>query len=278
MKKFFKTIGWALSIIFVLLIFAMKIHGVKRKCKKYLMDPQSMSIDVRYHIVYKLAKYTLFIKRYSVESQGTVDLPNIPSLYVANHKSFIDPIVLFKILYENAKIPYFRFVAKQELLNRSFVSAALKLVDTIFINRSNFHSTFAAFNEINFKKDNRTIIIFPEGTRIYDAEKINDFHPGSFRIAYNSLIPIIPVAIVGLNDNRNKKLKSYKNKSRIIYVSFLKQIKPQEYGNTNINYTATGAHDQISDEYMRIFNLIKDNKKHIKVFEQKDEPTKEVRY
>ena len=278
MKKFFKTIGWVLSFIFVILFFAIKTHGVKRKYKKYLMDPQSMPIDLRYRIVYKLAKCTLFIKRYSIESQGSISLPNMPALYVANHKSFMDPIVLFKVLYEKTKVPYFRFVAKKELSDKSFVSAALKLVDTIFIDRSNIHSTFAILNEINFKKDNRTIIIFPEGTRIYDPEKIDNFHPGSFRIAYNSLVPIIPIVIVGLNDNKNKELKPYKNKSRVVYVSFLKQIRSHEYGNTNINYTTTEVHDQISDEYMRIFNLIKDNKKHLNVFDEKDEPTKEERY
>lgn len=280
MGKFFRFIGWLIAVPWVSLAFVISASLAKGKSKKYLVNPESMPIEIRYRTIYKLAKKFLFIKRYKIQSQGSINLPNVPAFYVTNHKSNMDPIVLFKILYENTKIPYFRFVAKQELSNNSLLAYLLKLIDTIFIDRNNFRSTLLVFNnEINFKTDKRSIIIFPEGTRNYNPEKIIDFHIGSFRIAYNSLVPIIPVAIAGLTDkNKESKKYGYKNKNKIAYISFMKQIKPQEYANININFTVTQAHDIISNEYMRMFNLIKDNKKHPHVFEQKDEPAKGTRY
>lgn len=280
MNKFIKTLGWAFAVIFVALIFMCRASHIKSKYKKYLTDPIAMPIEIRYRSVYKLAKNVLFIKRYKIISQGGIRLPNVPSLYVANHKSNIDPIALFKVLYENAKIPYFRFVAKHELSGKSYIAAALKLVDTIFIDRKNFHQTLTIFkDEINFKEDKRTIIIFPEGTRIYNPNEIACFHAGSFRIAYDSLVPIVPIAIAGAVDtDKTKHEGNYKNKAGVIYIHFLKQVKPQEYANTNINYTAVEIHDRISKEYMRIFNLIKDNKSNPNVFNEKDDFSKESRY
>ena len=279
MSRFFKTLGWMFAVVFVAIAFACRANRIKAKFRKYLTDPTSMPIEIRYRAVYKLAKGALFIKRYKVQSQGAVRLPSIPALYVANHKSTFDPIVLFKVLYENAKVPYFRFIAKQELSDKSYIAAALKLVDTIFIDRENFHTTLTKFkNEINFKEDKRTIIVFPEGTRIYNPNEIADFHIGTFRIAYDSLVPIIPIAIAGAIDKNKTEYKdSYKNKARIIYIHFLKQLRAQEYANTNINYTTIEIHDRIANEYKRIFNLIKDNKRKPHVFNEKDDFSKESR-
>ena len=281
MSKIFKTLGWMIAVPFVLIIYACRANSIKSKYKKYLTDPTSMPIEIRYRAVYKLAKGALFIKRYKIQSQGAVCLPSVPALYVANHKSTLDPIVLFKVLYENAKVPYFRFVAKHELSDKSYIAAALKLVDTIFIDRENFHTTLTIFqNEINFKEDKRTIIIFPEGTRVHNPNEIADFHAGCFRIAYDSLVPIVPVVIVGsIDHDKNTKYEcNYKNKTGIIYTHFLKQLKAQDYANTNINYTTAEIRSRIVKEYNRIFDLIKNNKPNSHVFEEIDDFSKENRY
>lgn len=280
MKKFFKTVGWILSLPFVLLIFGLRISRVKAKYKKYLTNSDYMPIEVRYKLVYNLVKNVLYIKRYKVSSSGLKNLPQNPGLYVANHKSNIDPLIIFKLLYENARIPYFRFVAKAELNSNNYLSYAFKLVDTIFIDRENIRNTYKKFEEeINLKEDKRSIVIFPEGTRIIDPEKMIDFHEGSFRIAYKFLTPIIPTIIAGSIDlSKDKQPKNYKNKNKIIYVNFLKQIKPQDYATVAINHTTKNIHDLVLAEYLRIFNLIKDNKQNIVVFSEEDEKNKDRRY
>ena len=171
---------------------------MKAKYKKYLTNPESMPIEIRYKSVYNLVKNVLYIKHYKISSSGLNDLPLNPGLYVVNHKSNMDPLVIFKLLYENTKIPYFRFIAKAELDSKSYLSYAFKLVDTIFINRENVRDTYNKFKEeINLNDDKRSIVIFPEGTRVIDPEKMIEFHEGSFRIAYKYLAPIIPTVIVG---------------------------------------------------------------------------------
>ena len=280
MKKFFKTVGWILSLPFVFLIFGLRILRVKPKYKKYLTNPDSMPIEIRYKSVYNLIKNVLYIKRYKISSTGLNDLPINPSLYVSNHKSNMDPLIIYKLLYENAKIPYFRFIAKIELSKKKYLSYAFKLVDTIFIDRNNVRDTYNVLQEeINLKDDKRSIVIFPEGTRVIDTEKMIDFHPGSFRIAYKYLIPIIPTVVVGAIDSeKDKQPNNYKNKRGVVYVNFLKQVKPQDYATIAINHTAKNIHDVVLAEYLRIFNLIKDNKEKPAVFFEEDEKSGDRRY
>ena len=105
-----------------------------------------------------------------------------------------------------------------------------------------------------------------------------EFHEGSFRIAYKYLVPIIPTVIVGSIDlNKEKQPKNYKNKNKIIYVNFLKQIKPQNYATVAINHTTKNIHELVYTEYLRIFNLIKENKQKI-VFLEEDEKSRDRRY
>jgi len=252
---------------------------MKAKYKKYLTSPESMPVEIRYKSVYNLVKNVLYIKHYKISSSGLNDLPLNPGLYVVNHKSNIDPLVIFKLLYENTKIPYFRFIAKAELDSKSYLSYAFKLVDTIFINRENVRDTYNKFKEeINLNDDKRSIVIFPEGTRVIDPEKMIEFHEGSFRIAYKYLVPIIPTVIVGSIDlNKEKQPKNYKNKNKIIYVNFLKQIKPQNYATVAINHTTKNIHELVYTEYLRIFNLIKENKQKM-VFLEEDEKSRNRRY
>ena len=279
MKKFFKTVGWILSLPFVLLIFGLKVSRMKAKYKMYLTSPESMPVEIRYKSVYNLVKNVLYIKHYKISSSGLNDLPLNPGLYVVNHKSNMDPLVIFKLLYENTKIPYFRFIAKAELDSKSYLSYAFKLVDTIFINRENVRDTYNKFKEeINLNDDKRSIVIFPEGTRVIDPEKMIEFHEGSFRIAYKYLVPIIPTVIVGSIDlNKEKQPKNYKNKNKIIYVNFLKPIKPQNYATVAINHTTKNIHELVYTEYLRIFNLIKENKQKM-VFLEEDEKSRDRRY
>lgn len=264
---------------------------MKAKYKKYLTSPESMPVEIRYKSVYNLVKNVLYIKHYKISSSGLYDLPLNPSLYVANHKSNMDPLVIFKLLYENTKIPYFRFIAKAELDSKSYLSYAFKLVDTIFINRENVRDTYNKFQEeINLNDDKRSIVIFPEGTRVIDSEKMIEFHEGSFRIAYKYLTPIIPTVIVGSIDlNKEKKptiqqqwhdkniYPKLMNKNKIIYVNFLKPIKPQNYATVAINHTTKNIHELVYIEYLRIFNLIKENKQKM-VFLEEDEKSKDRRY
>ena len=190
-----------------------------------------MPIEIRYKSVYNLVKNVLYIKHYKISSSGLNDLPLNPGLYVANHKSNMDPLVIFKLLYENTKIPYFRFIAKAELDSKSYLSYAFKLVDTIFINRENVRDTYNKFKEeINLNDDKRSIVIFPEGTRSKDGNMI-PFKEGAMKLATKSKAPVIPIAMRGTSDIFESHLPFIKGSKVTMVVGkpiYIDELSPED--------------------------------------------------
>lgn len=228
-----------------------------------------------------MAKRAIFLRNIKIETYGFEKNPQVPALYIANHKSTFDPIILFKYLYEYPQTPYFKFVAKKELNQNDFVSCALKLVDTIFIDRENPRSVIEVYrNQTNMIKERRSIILFIEGTRIYDIDKIGPFHAGALHIAFNNLCPIVPVVMygtIGNNGKYDRKENVKYVKSKKVYVECLPAIKSNDYMTTNINQLSDSLHDLIETKYLRIHKLVQE-KRQKEIFEEPDQKPKGIRF
>ena len=275
-----KILHW-LAYPFVGIAFLWSMMRVKQKAKTYAKYPNSMPLEVRYEYVYKMAKRAIFLRNRKIETYGFEKNPQVPALYIANHKSTFDPIILFKYLYEYPQTPYFKFVAKKELNQNDFVSCALKLVDTIFIDRENPRSVIEVYrNQTNMIKERRSIVLFIEGTRIYDIDKIGPFHAGALHIAFNNLCPIVPVVMygtIGNNGKYDRKENVKYVKSKKVYVECLPAIKSNDYMTTNINQLSDSLHDLIETKYLRIHKLVQE-KRQKEIFEEPDQKPKGIRF
>ncbi|HRE31311.1 MAG TPA: lysophospholipid acyltransferase family protein, partial [Candidatus Berkiella sp.] len=80
-------------------------------------------------------------------------------VYVANHASYIDAIVLLAILP-----PGISFVAKRELLKVPFLRGIMKKTNTITVNRTDFSSNLSESNDIaEMLRQGKSVALFPEG-------------------------------------------------------------------------------------------------------------------
>ncbi len=121
---------------------------------------------------------------------------NIPKhknvIYASNHESSFDIPILFKAL----PVPLF-FLAKAELQKIPIFGWFMGAVGMVFVDRANhknaLNSLKRAGKEIKKGKD---IISFPEGTRTRDG-KMKLFRRGTFVLALECSIDIVPIAIVG---------------------------------------------------------------------------------
>lgn len=278
--SFFKSFFHYLGLPFVVLAFGWKLLFIKRKTKKYLRDPESFPLEERYRYAYKIVKKVLYIYNVKITTKGFTKTPSIPCLFIANHKSELDPIILFKILYETPQTPYFKFIAKAELNTKSRFAQVFKLIDTVFIPRDDLRATLEIYkNQANIQKDKRSIVVFIEGTRIYDVGKLGDWHHGTLRIAYNSFAPIVPIVLYGTSGIKKEKKSNskYKNKKRKIFVNCLSPIKSNNYLTVQpVNVCETIKKD-FEQEYFRIHNLYSKDEKAV-IFDEADEKPEEVRY
>ena len=171
-----------------------------------------------------LAYYIILILRLflntKVKFHGLENLKKVDKFFVASaHQSMFETFVL------QAPLDFPIFVLKKELLRIPLFGWYLKKIGSIeIIREKTTKENLNFFDKIKntVQKNNRPLLIFPQGTRVRFNERI-PFKKGVGRI-YNSLdLPCIPVA---LNSGRIWPKNSFMKYPGDIHVSFLEPIKP----------------------------------------------------
>ncbi|MEZ5175903.1 MAG: lysophospholipid acyltransferase family protein [Acidimicrobiia bacterium] len=112
---------------------------------------------------------------------------------VSNHLSTFDIPLLFWVLPIEG-----RFLAKKELFRIPIVSPAMRRIGIIEVDRQAGGSSRQAINDgVRLAAERGySLMVFPEGTRS-GGEELLPFKKGAFRIAIDTGLPILPVAIEG---------------------------------------------------------------------------------
>lgn len=246
MKKVFKSIGYGLSVPWVLLAILFNLLSIKRKARKYKKDPTSIFTEERLRKVYKLFSKILYIKRVEVVSENIESLPAKQMLYIANHKDAIDPIVIFKVLYDTGKLGPISFICKNELSKKWYTRCVIELLDGIFIQRDNGRSIYECYlKETELIKKGNAVMVFPEGTRV-PGDEFKEFNPTTLKVAFENFIAICPFVLYG----SDKKRKAGNKKK--IYISAFKPIQPNNFINIKKEQLMVSLQNQMIDKYVEL--------------------------
>ena len=142
--------------------------------------------EYRFIIVRIWAKSILFVLGFIVDKNK---LPSIKKyILMPNHRGYID-IFLMGALSPSA------FVAKAELLRWPLIGKALLHCKAILVKREELGSLIGAMQAIDRSiKNGISVTLFPEGTT-YEGPGTKIFKSGSFKIAAELKVPVIPCAI-----------------------------------------------------------------------------------
>lgn len=133
-------------------------------------------------------KTSFIVKTHNLEIEIKGDLPDTHGIIVANHVSYLDPIIIGSIL---ECIP----VAKSELARWPLFGYTLKKLGLLFYKRGDILSGFKILRSIiGLLKKEKSTLIFPEGTTT-DGTKILPFKRGVFGVSKLTGMPIIPIQI-----------------------------------------------------------------------------------
>ena len=130
----------------------------------------------------------------TVKGQENIDAKK-PYVFVANHQSAYDIFAVYGYLGHN-----FRWLMKKSLEKIPFLGWGCKRAGHVFVD----NSTPAAVRETmatarkQLQKD-MSITVFPEGSRSWDGKMI-PFKKGSYLLAVQFNLPIVPVTIDGAFD------------------------------------------------------------------------------
>ncbi|MDF2594379.1 MAG: 1-acyl-sn-glycerol-3-phosphate acyltransferase [Clostridia bacterium] len=177
-----------------------------------------------YALAQKLARSMLKAGNVTVEVQGMENLPKKgPVLYVANHKSIFDIVVLVSLINDPCI-----YIGKKEVAKMPIVGKWFDALGCIYIDREDIRQSLTAIiSGINELKDGQSVVIFPEGTRT-SSKEIKDFKEGSFKLATKTKVPIVPIALqdtykIFEEKKGVKKAKVYVNIGEVIYQEQLGQ-------------------------------------------------------
>lgn len=173
-----------------------------------------------------------------VEVIGSENIPDDSGVYIANHQGNFDiPIILAYTGRVRG------FMAKKEVEKIPIVNRWMKNINCIFIDRNNVRAS--SIDEVKkLLLDNKSITIFPEGTRSKGGDMKN-FKKGAFYIARDTGKPIIPITIDG-SYKMMEMGKAYIIKPAKVYITIHKPVYISKNDNLEI----------VIDE---TFNLIKNS-------------------
>ncbi|MEI6609867.1 MAG: lysophospholipid acyltransferase family protein [Deltaproteobacteria bacterium] len=153
------------------------------------------------------AKILLFICDIKVQIIGRENiLRGKPQIFMANNQSDFDILIVL------ANIPgQFRWLVKKELFQIPIFGSAMKGAGYIEIDINDKEKAMQSLNQAALRlREGKSIMAFPEGTRSRQGE-IKSFKQGTFYLAINSGVPIVPISIVGSGEimpKRSLKIKS----------------------------------------------------------------------
>lgn len=151
-------------------------------------------------------------------------------VFVSNHQSHYDTAVLF------ATLPHqLRIIAKESLGQFPFLGWHLRRTGHILVDRRR-PDRAAIFEWANrLLTQGLSLIVYPEGTRSEDG-RVRRFKAGSFQIALQAGLPVVPIAVIGSRRIMRKgELAARPGRVRLVVYEpietrALDGVDPKEFG------------------------------------------------
>jgi 1-acyl-sn-glycerol-3-phosphate acyltransferase len=169
-------------------------------------------------------------------------LRNTSQVFMCNHQSDFDIFIAL------ASVPgQFRWIAKKELFAIPVFGQAMKSAGYIEIDRQNHEKALQSLDLAALRiREGKSVMTFPEGTRSRNGE-IKAFKPGTFYLAIQSGVPIVPISIIGSGEIMPKRsLKIRPGKIKLIID---KPISVEGYAVENRQELITKVRQVIINNY-----------------------------
>ncbi len=139
-----------------------------------------------------LLQFFLFVPMRKIRKPG-FQIPEGPYVVCANHASYLDIMLLYRILPGE-----FIFMGKEELKKFPIIGLFFKRGDLhIAVNRGVKAEASKSLEKIAEKVDEGyPVILFPEGTTTRNPPYMGTFKFGAFKLAIEKQIPILPITFV----------------------------------------------------------------------------------
>ena len=117
-----------------------------------------------------------------------------PAVFVFNHQSLLDSMVLAHLLREDVVA-----MCKREMADTPVIGHLLRQADTIFVDRDDGDQREVLQRALEVLESGRSLVIAPEGSRS-TLGNIQPFKHGAFFLARKAGVPIVPIVLHNVKD------------------------------------------------------------------------------
>ena len=187
-------------------------------------NAKNKNLDKNYQMIRKLTTKVNKAGKVKIEAFGIENLPKENGFVLfPNHQGLYDTLAFFESCPRTLA-----FVIKKEASNIILLKQVVKATGSLIMDRENIRQSMEIINIMTEEvKKGRNFVIFPEGTRSKQGNKLLDFKPGSFKSAVKAKAPIVPCAIM------NAYIPFDENHTNPVTVKlfYLKPMYYEEYKN-----------------------------------------------
>jgi putative phosphoserine phosphatase / 1-acylglycerol-3-phosphate O-acyltransferase len=163
-----------------------------------------------------------------------------PAVFIFNHRNNFDALMAGKLVRRD-----YTSVGKKEAQSNLLSAALGKLVDAVFIDRSDTASAVEALQPVQQAVANGlSLIISPEGTRSPSKELL-PFKKGPFRIAMAAGVPLVPIVLRNADDAGHRE--ATRMRPATVDALVLPPISTKEWTVDDLGDRVVGVRQQFVD-------------------------------
>lgn len=223
-------------ILMVLRLFYLAPGWYWKICKYGKSDKYTEleKFNIIHDMMYKINR----AGRVNIDAHGIENLPGEGGyIMFPNHQGLFDTLSLF----ETHEKP-FTFVIKKEMGKVFFVKDIIRLLKAQMMDREDVRQSMKVISQMSKEvSEGRRYVIFPEGTRSKEGNKLLDFKPGSFKSATKAKCPIVPVALI----DSYKAFDTNSIAKVTVQIHYLKPMYYDEYKDMNTSEIANEVKNRI---------------------------------
>ena len=177
----------------------------------------------------------------TIKSYGQENIPDENGFILyPNHQGLYDVLAIIDACQKT-----FAMVAKKEVKDIPLLKQVMTCTGSYAMDREDIRQSMQVIlNVANDVKAGKNFIIFAEGTRSKNGNKIGNFKGGSFKAATRAKCPIVPVALI----DSFKPFDTNSISPVTVQVHFLEPLEYEDYKNMKTTEIAALVHDRIQEK------------------------------
>ena len=186
-----------IAIVLMLFVFAIPL-GLPALLVCWLLGFVSRDVQAKASLAYLrlIMAAAIFLAGVKIRAVGTENIPEKePCLFVCNHRSYFDIFIQYQYVRRICGT-----VAKVEWKKIPLLRTWMKFIRCVFLDRKSLRSGVAVTKQMEDDlRAGYAFSIYPEGTRGH-LNGLQPFREGSFKSAYATGVPIIPITYLHTDD------------------------------------------------------------------------------